>query len=100
MTMAGKPEDSAKAVIEDGAIVTHVPLENLQAVMDGGFACNAYDRRYTVTDTAGFGKEIADELDREDEEGTTPIHRLFDAAINAAVNSGAQHVEEYPEQEI
>lgn len=92
--------DAATAVIEAGAITIRVPLANLQAIMDGGFACAAYDRRYKVTDVEGFAKEVADELNKEDEEGTTPIHRLFDASINAALDSGAQHVEEHPEQEI
>lgn len=92
--------DAAQAVIEDGAIVIRVPIANLQAIMDGGFACAAYDKRYRVTDPEGFAKEIADALNDEDEEGSTPVHKLFDAAINEALNQGAQHADEHPIQEF
>jgi hypothetical protein len=92
--------DAAKAVIEDGAIVIRVPIANLQAIMDGGFACAAYDKRYQVTNPEGFAVEIAHELNNEDEEGSTPIHKLFDAAINEALNQGAQYADEHPQQEF
>lgn len=95
-----KPEDSANAIIEDGAIVIRVPLDNLQAIMDGGYVCNAYPERYKVTDTEGFAKEVVRELNDEDEEGTTPVHKLFDAAINEALNQGAQHAEPHEDQNV
>jgi hypothetical protein len=98
--MADLDDNAAKAIIEDGAIVIRVPIANLQAIMDGGFACNAYDKRYKVTDPEGFAKEICDALNDEDEEGTTPVHRRFDEAINAALNSGAQHAEVHETQEF
>lgn len=98
--MSDLDKDAATAIIEAGAIVIRVPIANLQAIMDGGFACAAYSQRYRVTDGPGFAKEIADALNDEDEEGSTPIHKLFDAAINAALDSGAQHADEHPEQEI
>jgi hypothetical protein len=93
-------DNDAKAIIEDGSIVIRLPIANLQMVMDGGFACNAYDKRYRVTDPEGFAKEIASELNDEDEEGSTPIHKLLDAAINEALNQGAQHADEHPQQEF
>ncbi len=92
--------DAAKAIIEDGAIVIRVPIANLQAIMDGGFACAAYDQRYKVTDGPGFAKEIASALNDEDDVGSTPIHKLFDAAINEALNQGAQHAEPHEIQEF
>lgn len=91
---------SAQAVVEGDAIVIRISIANLQAIMDGGFACAAYYKRYKVTNGPGFAKEIADALNDEDEEGSTPVHKLFDVAINSALNSGAQHAEEHPEQEI
>lgn len=98
--MAGDIKDSATAIIEDGAIVIRVQISALQMIMDGGFACNAYDKRYRVTDPEGFAKEIAGALNDEDEEGSTPVHKLFDAAINEALNQGAQHADEHPQQEF
>lgn len=98
--MSGKPDDAARAIIEDGAIVIRMPIANLQAIMDGGFACAAYDQRYRVTNTDGFAKEISYALNDEDEEGSTPVHKLFDAAINEALNQGAQHAEPHPDQDV
>lgn len=96
--MADEIDNSATAIIEGGEIVIRVPIANLQTIMDGGYACNAYSERYKVTDPEGFAKEIVRELNNEDEEGTTPIHKLFDAAINEALNQGAQHAEPHEDQ--
>lgn len=93
-------KDAATAVIDDGNIVIRLPLANLQTIMDGGFACNAYEARYKVLDQAGAGKDICSALNDEDEDGTTPIHRLFDAAINEALNQGSEFFEEHEDQEI
>lgn len=93
-------KDDAQAVIKDGCIVIRVRIANLQAIMDGGYACNAYTTRWKVTDTVGFAKEISSELNDEDEEGTTMIHRMFDRAILQAIERGAQHVDEHETQEF
>lgn len=92
-------DHSGQAVIEGDAIVIRVPLKNLQAVLDGGYACNVYDRRYKITNLPGAAKDICNALDDEDEEGTTSIHRLFDAAINEAMNQGSEWFEEHEDQE-
>lgn len=92
--------EAAKAVVRDGAIMIRLPLANLQSIMDGGFLCLAYDKRYRILDAEGAAKEICAALNDGDEEGTTPIHRLFDAAINEALNQGAQFIDEHPTQEV
>jgi len=93
-------KESGQAVIRNGKIIISVPLTNLQSVLDGGYACNVYDRAYRIVDEEGAAKEICAALNDEDEDGTTPIHRLFDAAINEALNQGAQFIEERPTQEV
>lgn len=93
-------EYSAEAIIESGCIVIRVPIANLQAVMDGGFACLAYAKRYKVLDAPKAASDICAALNDEDEEGTTPIHHLFDAAINDAINNGSEWFDEHEEQEI
>ncbi|MNN52161.1 hypothetical protein D3C81_1668440 [compost metagenome] len=42
-------------------------------------------------------QEIVHELQREDEQGTTPVHRLFDAAALAALDNGSQAVSYHDE---
>lgn len=91
-------DNSAVAIIEDGSIVIRVPIANLQTIMDGGYACNAYPERYKVTNPEGFAEEISRELNCEDEDGTTAIHKLFDAAIAQALDRGAQHAEPHEDQ--
>lgn len=98
--MADENANDAKAIIEGGAIVIRVPIANLQAIMDGGFACAAYAQRWKVRNPDLFAKEIADELNDEDEEGSTAVHKLFDSAINQAIERGAQWVEEHETKEF
>lgn len=90
---------NAEAHIEGDAILIRLPLENLQAVAEGGWASGALDMRWQITDPAVFAKELCGELNREEEDGTTPIHRLFDRAIDKAAENGAEGIEEHPEQD-
>ncbi|EHM01188.1 hypothetical protein HMPREF9946_02192 [Acetobacteraceae bacterium AT-5844] len=92
-------EDNGQAVIEDGAIIIRVPLENLPQVVEGAWALGALETRYKVTDTRVFAKELLSALNCEDEQGTTPIHKLFDAGINAALDQGAEGIEEHEDQD-
>jgi hypothetical protein len=92
-------DESAEAIIEDGVIVIRVPIANLQAVLDGGWGCNVYDKRYKITDADVFASELCRELNREEEDGTTPIHRLFDKSINEALNQGALGIDEHEDQD-
>ena len=45
-----------------------------------------------VTDIAVFAKEIALILQREEEDGTTLVHRLLDKAASEAIDQGAEGV--------
>lgn len=47
----------------------------------------------TITDRALFVQEIADELQRGNEQGATPVHLLFDEAAEAAMEAGTLAVE-------
>ena len=52
-----------------------------------------------VLDGAGFAKDVFRELDREEEDGTTAVHRLLDKAISAAVDNGSVHCRMEGEEE-
>lgn len=43
-----------------------------------------------ITDRAVFTQEILNELDRESEDGSTPVHRMLDKAVSRAIENGAQ----------
>lgn len=49
---------------------------------------------FYIADIREFGREFAAELRREEEDGTTPVHRLFDKAATDLLETGAASVEE------
>ena len=46
-----------------------------------------------ITDNDVFVAEIVNELLTEEEDGSTPVHRMFDRAASEAVDNGAYGVE-------
>lgn len=47
-----------------------------------------------IVDADVFARDVKDELEREDEEGTNPVHELLDAAAVRAVGEGSLGVAE------
>lgn len=92
-------EYSGQAVIEDGCIVIRVPVQNLPAVVEGSWAAGGMDTRFKVTDPDAFAKDLVIELNQENDIGTTRIHKMFDRAIEEAINQGAEGIEEHEDQE-
>lgn len=66
--------------------------------MEGAWALGVLDVRYKIIDAHDFAKDLVHELNREDEQGTTRIHKMFDGAISEAINQGAFGIEEYEDQ--
>ena len=46
-----------------------------------------------ITDEAVFAKEILHALEQEEEDGSTPVHRMLDAAANWAIEQGCEGIE-------
>lgn len=86
--------------IEDQEIVIRLPISVLVLSAD-----TAFEREYQVghgikvTDPETFAADVLAELEREDEEGTTTVHELFDQAMCAAVENGSEGVEESEDEE-
>lgn len=87
------------AIIKDGALTIRVPVSELGTLVEGSWATGNLDTRFAVTDPDAFAEDLARELNSDDEEGTTMIHRMFDAAINEAIEQGADGIEEHENQE-
>ena len=83
------PDFSGTAVIEDGAIVVRLPIGNLATAVAGGCSLGVYAAPFRVDDAEEFAADVVNELCSEDEQGTTRVHRMFDAAFEAAVEQGA-----------
>lgn len=95
-----KMKDSGQAVIEKGSLVIRVSLEALPMALEGAWAMGKFDTRYKITDASEFAKELMHALNREDEQGTTPVHELFDAAIVYIIEQGGFGIDEHEVQEV
>lgn len=86
-----------RCIMEGNSIAIEVDLDRLKfatehhpALYDG-----EHDRgTYLVTDCEEFAKSVVFELSREEEDGSTLISALFDAAILTAISQGAEGVKE------
>jgi len=97
--MSKHPSQSAEAYISRGAVVIRLPIKHLDAVLDGAWAAGNYQPRYRLTDPSAFAEEFVRALNHEQEDGTTPVHVMLDKALYAAIEEGAEGVEEHPDQE-
>jgi hypothetical protein len=87
---------SGQALIEGDEIVIRVAIEALPTIVDASPLAPA---EFSVTDAVTFAAELVKELNREEEDGTTPIHRMFDVVILEAIEQGADGVEDYSDPE-
>lgn len=53
------------------------------------------DPAYHVTDKGALADSMVERLGEEEEDGTTPLHRLFDAALQAVIENGDEGIDEY-----
>lgn len=97
--MADTENTSAQAIIENDEIIIRVPIKYLPVIVEGAWALNALDTRFKLTDASLFAKALVSALNDEDEQGTTIIHKMFDAAINEALEQGAEGIEEHEDQD-
>jgi hypothetical protein len=93
-------KDSGRAIIEDGSIVIRAALSELPMVVEGAWASGALDTRFKITNVDEFAADLMTELNDEAEDGTTRIHKLFDSAINEALEQGARGIEEHDVQDF
>lgn len=90
----------SEAKIEGEDIVIRVAVSALPQVVEGAWTAGYMETRFKVTDAPTFAKELVSELNAESEDGTTAIHKMFDACINEAIEQGAEGIEEHEDQEV
>jgi hypothetical protein len=88
----------SEAKIEGDQIIIRLDISALPVIVSGGWACNALPP-LKVTDSGGFAKDLCRALNDENEEGTTPLHRVIDKAVLTAVEQGAFGIDEISEEE-
>lgn len=84
------PDEYAK--IEGEEIVIRIPIsaipEAVQVAFDHAYGFERHD--FAVANAEVFAREILAELNSEQEDGTTPIDLLLDAAACKAMENGAE----------
>jgi hypothetical protein len=86
-------EFSGEAIIEGGDIVIRVAIEALPNAVKYGSDLMAIDPPLKITNAKVFAKELVSALNEEDEDGSTPIHKLFDQGVMDAAEAGAEGCE-------
>jgi len=96
------PEEAtgAAAIIRNGLIVISVAIDALPLIVSGSIADRNISGGYIVTDAEAFAKDVVAAINDENERGETEVHRMFDRAFDAAVNQGAEGVQECSEEEF
>lgn len=86
------------ATIHRRHIVIRIPISVLaeEYIVPSDLLDENYKPRVLVTDLAAFAKDFVSELNREEEDGSTPITELLDAAFSKAVDNGAQGIDLLP----
>lgn len=93
----GTPDWPARAIIEGDNIVIRVPISALPVAFDFSPLTprdDEADAKYFVSDTAEFAKSVCRRLNKEEEDGTTPIHLMLDSAMEEALEQGDEGLEE------
>ena len=100
-TKAKKPAASNKRLtvkIVDGVLTIAIGMGTLATAIRCNPDLQAWDEvtgkdyEPTITDATVFGKELVRALEDEDEEGSTPVHLMLDAAVMSAIENGAEGI--------
>jgi hypothetical protein len=84
--------------ITDGVLVISIGIATLGTAIRYNPDLSAFDEvtrkdlEPTITDATAFGKELVRALEDEDEEGSTPVHLMLDAAVVSAIENGAEGI--------
>ena len=84
------------AKIEGDELVIRLPMEVLITATTHCDDLATYDeekgdyRKVEVTDPQAWMKAVVTELNSESEDGTTPVHIMFDKAFSEAAEQGAE----------
>jgi hypothetical protein len=74
--------------IEHGEVVIRIGVDVLAFAAEKGPVFDMEDPPQII-DKNEWARDVVTELEREEEDGTTPIHAMLDAAMRAAVEGGS-----------
>lgn len=88
--------------IEKDELVIRIGIDTLTFAFEYSEMNNPFDedgdsgefiRQYRVIDMAKFAEDVVTELNVEEEDGTTPLHRLLDQAFESVLENGGFGIE-------
>lgn len=88
-----------KVEVKGGRLVISIGIDTLAFAAENMDSNLSYDddwkptKGFTVSNKKEFAEDVLRELEREEEDGTTPVHILLDSACEEAVNQGSLGVE-------
>lgn len=84
--------------IEGEELVIRIGLDTLKYATENSpnldFESDDRGNKFIVTDTHTWAESVIIALEKEEENGTTPIHKMFDEAFLYALDQGLEGIEE------
>ena len=80
-------KDNLTVEIKDGRLLIAIGVETLAFAIT-----HNPELKINVTDPDGFANDLLSNLEREQEDGTTPVHLLLDKAANEAAENGSEFI--------
>jgi hypothetical protein len=102
MSESKKSEDTPLSCsIEDNQLVIRIGIDVLAMATEDREPFTIYDEKlgdhrkaWIVTDALEFAKDVRNEIQREEEDGSSPLTNLLDLACSNALDQGSIAVEE------
>lgn len=85
--------ENEELVIRVGISTLCTAVRQCQAIDYAVMEADGDESAVEITDEAVFAQAILDALNDEEEDGSTPVHRLLDAAANEAIEQGCEGIE-------
>lgn len=89
--MNAKVSHQLSIVVEGGQLKISIGIALLAYAVQHQ---NSWPKKFAVTDLREFAQSMARQLQREEEDGTTPVHRMLDAAADEVLEQGDDGVDE------
>lgn len=89
--------DQIRICAQDGDLVIRIPIGTMIYAFENDQSNEGWDGNQhvppKVMNRDGFVADVLRQLGREEEDGTTPVHRMMDKAMLDAVEDGSEHVQ-------
>jgi len=91
-----------EVTVKNGVLSISIGVSTLAFSLEHGNDFLTYDAdpKWKVTSDGAFAVDVKRELEREQEDGTTPVHLLLDGAMQSAIEQGSAYVDETEEAKI